>query len=507
MAQINTALISVADKTGLIPLAKFLDQAGVKIFSTGGTAQKLRSAKLPVRDVAKVTGFPEIFDGRVKTLHPRIFGGILARRDNKPDQKEMKQKKIIGIDLVVVNLYPFQEIVKRGAELKTALENIDIGGVALLRAAAKNFQDVLVVCDPKNYPLIKKVLKKKDEISIDLRRNLAAQAFVQTADYDAAIARYMSENKYFYWSGKKVADLRYGENPGQKASFFTWRADNGDAFSEPKWLQGKIPSYNNLLDSDAAINLLLEFNEPTAIVVKHTNPCGAASAKNIRLALKKAYAADPLSAFGGIIALNRKCDEKTAQLMKNVFLEVVIAPDFTLGARQIFAKKKNLRLLKISLTNIKKSRKREIRTIDVGVLLQSSDKSRISAKNLKTSTKKKPTKAQITDLIFAWKIAKHIKSNAIALVKNKKTVGLGTGQTSRVESTELAVKRAGDQAQDSVMASDAFFPFPDSVEVAARAGVKAIVHPGGSIRDQEVIKVADQLGIILVESGLRTFRH
>jgi len=506
--QIQTALISVSDKSELLPLAKRLQKLNIQIIATGGTAKVLEKAKLKIIPVNDLTGFPELLDGRVKTLHPAIFAGILARRKNKKDLAELKQQQLKPIDLVIVNLYPFQKTIEKKVDLQEALENIDIGGVSLLRAAAKNFQDVIVISDPKDYAEILDELEQKGDLTEEKRRDLAVKSFIHTTDYDAAIARYLSKDDFFFWHGKKISDLRYGENYEQKAALFTpTNIEKNKIFKAPKWLQGKLPSYNNLSDSDAAINLVAEFTRPTVAIIKHANPCGVASADTIFEAFNRAFSADSRAAFGGIVTLNRACDEKTAVAMKKIFLEVIIAPNFSAGALKIFAEKKHLRLLKIDPLLTALERKFEIKTINTGLLFQDADRSTINAKKFKIVSTKNPTEAQINDLIFAWKIAKHVKSNAIVLAKNEVTTGIGPGQTARIEAVELSIKKAGAKTQGSVMASDAFFPFPDSVETAAQAGIVAIVHPGGSIRDQESIDAANKANIILVTTGIRTFKH
>ncbi|MFH0947419.1 MAG: bifunctional phosphoribosylaminoimidazolecarboxamide formyltransferase/IMP cyclohydrolase [Elusimicrobiota bacterium] len=529
MTRVKTVLISVSDKTEIIEFAKELIKMGMKIISTGGTAKTLKDAEIPVATVDEITDFPEILDGRVKTLHPKIHGGILAKR-TKEHLAELSKLKIDTIDMVVVNLYPFEE--------KPSIENIDIGGVTLLRAAAKNFESVLVVCDPKDYSQILTNLKNSEmssqgrtgsldpvvsverskdrslpviEIPIHkFRKQLAAKAFRHTAYYDSVISNYFTEEPFtekMTIGLKKIANLRYGENPHQKAAIYQDKMEDGRL----KQLQGKELSYNNYLDMDAAFKLVCEFQNPTCVIVKHNNPCGVASAKDIFAAYKNALACDPVSAFGGVIAFNKNVDGKTAKDVIKIFTECIIAPAYSNDALQLFAAKKNLRIL-VQPLNKPSDKAIEFRSIGSGFLVQEKDNKIFD--NLKTVTKTKPTKQQLESLKFAFTVAKCVKSNTIVLVQGTQTVGIGAGQMSRIDSLKIAnLKMQSVHLPSSifhlplVLASDAFFPFGDVPEEAAKIGVKAIIQPGGSLKDDDSITVCNEHKISMVFTGMRHFRH
>jgi phosphoribosylaminoimidazolecarboxamide formyltransferase / IMP cyclohydrolase len=511
------ALVSVSDKKGILDLGRRLAKLGVEILSTGGTARALREASVPVRDVSDFTGFPEMLDGRVKTLHPRVHGGILGRATEE-HRKQMRDHGIDAIDLVVVNLYPFRETVARGASFEEVIENIDIGGPAMVRSAAKNHERVAVVVDPADYPRVLAELESKGEISQVLRFELCRKAFAHTAAYDGAIAGHLgrlSEN------GVAVTDfpatmhpslyldrvLRYGENPHQKAAFYAWDAPSAMSLANADVIQGKELSYNNLLDLDAAMKLCAEFLRPVACIIKHTNPCGVAvSDKGIAEAYKLARETDPVSAFGGIVAYNRKVEEDLAKLMAEVFLECIVAPDFSPEALTAFSAKKNLRLLRASIAPSLPTQL-DMRTVSGGVLVQSTDGVTCAASAGKVVSERKPTASELDELDFAWRVCKHMKSNSIVFTGGGRTLGVGAGQMSRVDSVKLAVSKAQLPLQGSVLASDAFFPFRDGLDEAAKAGVIAVIEPGGSLRDEEVIAAANQHNIALVFSGERHFRH
>lgn len=494
--KIRRALISVSDKTGVMDFAKKLQNMGVEIISTGGTAKFLRKNNVNVVDVSTITNFPEMLNGRVKTLHPNIEGAILANRNKKRHMDELKKHDIKPIDMVVVNLYPFESV--------PSLENIDIGGVTLIRAGAKNHRDVGVIVNPKRYDEIIKELKKNNcKLSEKMKEALASEAFAYTARYDTVISNYFQRKtkddfpETVNLGYKKCMDLRYGENPHQRAALY------GDL--NIKQLHGKQLSYNNILDIDAAINILKDFEKPTVAIVKHTNPTGVASSEKLLRAYRLAYQTDTISPFGGIVGLNRTADEKTAKEMSKIFLECIIAPKFSKKALCILTKKKNLRLVEAKKS--KKEKNRDIRSVAGCVLVQDSNSKNIRIRDLKIVTKRKTTKNEIKDMIYAFKVVKHCKSNALVFVKNEHTVGIGLGQTSRVDCAWIAGKKSGEKLNGSVMASDAFFPFRDSIDVAAKYGVKAIIQPGGSIRDKEVIDACNEYNIAMVFTGMRVFRH
>jgi phosphoribosylaminoimidazolecarboxamide formyltransferase/IMP cyclohydrolase len=508
---VRRALISVSDKTGLIPFAQALAQAGAEILSTGGTARTLRNAGLTVIDVSDHTGFPEIMDGRVKTLVPQIHGGILGRRDNREHLAQMEAHNISPIDLVAVNLYPFEATVAAGADAETTIENIDIGGPALIRAAAKNHDFVAVLTDPAQYTEVADALAAGGT-DIALRRRLAGAAYARTAAYDAAIAAWFAEQRKedfperFTISGRLRQTLRYGENPHQNAGFYVTGDRPGVATATQA--QGKELSYNNLNDTDAAFECVAEFAEPTVVIVKHANPCGVASAASLAAAWDAALASDPVSAFGGIVALNRTLDAATATRIAAIFTEVIVAPDATPEAQAVLSAKKNLRLLLTGGLPDPRERAPAFRSLAGGFLVQDRDAGRVEARDLKTVTRRAPTDAEVADLLFAFRVAKHVKSNAIIYAKGAATVGIGAGQMSRVDSARIAAWKAGEAAtQGSVAASDAFFPFADGLETIIAAGATAVIQPGGSVRDHEVIAAADAAGIAMVFTGMRHFRH
>lgn len=498
------ALLSVSDKTGLVDFARALVEMGYELVSTGGTARALHAASLPVTPVANVTDFPEILDGRVKTLHPRIHGGILSTRSDD-HQAELRDHDITPVDLVVVNLYPFRETVARGVSLDEALENIDIGGPSMLRAAAKNFPHVVVVVDPDDYSEVAAQLK--DGVSQDARKRLAAKAFGHSAAYDAAIMRYLSEGGLQDEGGlelSKLADLRYGENPHQAASL--WRVGNEHGpVIDADILHGKAMSYNNYHDADSAWALLSELPVPSAVAVKHGNPCGVASADDLLSAYTRARDADPVSIFGGIVAVNQSVDTDLAHALADIFLEIVLAPDFTDDALEILTRKKNIRLLRVK--HPVSSAHLDLRRVRGGLLVQDFDTGTLDDCDLKVVTERDPDDDEWNDLRFAWAVCKHVKSNAIVLAKDETTTGIGAGQVSRIWAAEQAIEHAGRHARGSALASDAFFPFDDVVRTAAAAGITSVIAPGGSKRDPEVIAACNELGLAMVFTGMRHFRH
>ncbi|MGE0734573.1 MAG: bifunctional phosphoribosylaminoimidazolecarboxamide formyltransferase/IMP cyclohydrolase [Alphaproteobacteria bacterium] len=521
-APIQRALISVSDKTGLAALGRYLVAHGVEILSTGGSAKALTEAGVRVTEVADYTGFPEMMDGRVKTLQPKIHGGILARRDLAEHAKAMADHGIQPIDLVVINLYPFEATVAKGADFETCIENIDIGGPALIRAAAKNHDFVTVVTDAADYDnLIDEMNSHAGGTTLEFRRAQAAAAYARTGAYDAAISQWFAAQRgemfpqRFVYAGTRRQALRYGENPHQKAAFYVdGSARKGIATAEQ--LQGKELSYNNLNDADAAFELVAEFDGPAVAIIKHANPCGVAIGKTIAEAYPRALACDPVSAFGGIIALNRKLDGAAAEQIAEIFSEVIIAPDADADARRILEKKKNLRLLITGGMPNAKDAGFVLRSLSGGFLVQSRDGSLTDAE-LKTATKRAPSKAELADLLFAFTVCKHVKSNAIVYAKNGATVGIGAGQMSRIDSARIAAWKSDEAAKTarlkenpirgSVVASDAFFPFADGLLAAAAAGATAVIQPGGSMRDAEVIAAADEKGLAMVLTGQRHFRH
>jgi phosphoribosylaminoimidazolecarboxamide formyltransferase/IMP cyclohydrolase len=517
---VRRALLSVSDKTGLIELARWLASHNIEILSTGGTARLLASAGLTVREVSSHTGFPEIMDGRVKTLHPKIHGGLLGRRG--VDDAVMALHQIAPIDLLVVNLYPFAETVARpNCGYAEAIEHIDIGGPAMLRAAAKNHESVSVIVDPTDYPaLLEELTANAGQTTLALRSRLAAKAFAHTARYDTMVASYLAEKhpvaterfpKTLPLVFDKVQDLRYGENPHQHAAFYRMPAASGASVASAKVLQGKDLSYNNIADTDAAVECVRQFSEPACVIVKHANPCGAAVAASPLEAYDRAYRTDPTSAFGGIIAFNRELDALTAAaIIDRQFVEVLAAPSVAPDAAKALAAKPNVRVLVLGDLSHAPTGELEGRTVTGGLLVQTRDTGMVDAKDLKVVTKRKPTPAELADLMFAWRVAKFVKSNAIVFAHDRSTVGVGAGQMSRVYSTRIAAMKAADErleVEGSVMASDAFFPFRDGLDVAAEYGIKAVIHPGGSKNDAEVIAAADEHGIAMVLTGMRHFRH
>jgi phosphoribosylaminoimidazolecarboxamide formyltransferase/IMP cyclohydrolase len=520
---IRRALISVSDKTGLIDFAKFLTARGVELLSTGGSAKALRDAGLPVIEVSDHTGFPEMLDGRVKTLHPKVHGGILGIRGNAQHEAAMAAHGIAPIDLVVVNLYPFEATVAKGAAFEDCIENIDIGGPALIRAAAKNHEHVAVVVDTADYQAVSEAMTETGgATNLALRRRLAATAYARTGAYDAAISGWFAGQlgdafpRRIAVGGELKQSLRYGENPHQQAALYLSGAARPGVASAQQ-LQGKELSFNNINDTDAAYELVAEFDTPAVAIIKHANPCGVATGSSMAEAYAKALACDPISAFGGIIALNRPLDGPTAAEIAKLFTEVVIAPEADAAARAAFASKKNLRLLVTGGLPDPAEQAMTLRSIAGGYLLQSRDSGRIALADLKVVTKRQPTAQELADLLFAFRVCKHVKSNAIVYAKQGVTVGIGAGQMSRVDSSRIAAWKSREAAEKaglsqpetvgSVVASDAFFPFADGLLAAAEAGATAVIQPGGSMRDAEVIAAADEAGLAMVFTGMRHFRH
>lgn len=519
--QPKRALISVSDKQGVKEFAQGLIKLGIDIISTGGTSKLLREANIAVRDVSEITHFPEIMDGRVKTLHPKVHGGILGKRDEHTEIA--KQHDINWIDLVVVNLYPFAETIKKpNVTFDDAIENIDIGGPTMIRSAAKNMDWVGVLVDPNDYEKVLRELNENNGLSFEVRRHLATKAFQHTAHYDALINQYLSNfadispassknninvstfpdelNLHF----KKFANLRYGENPHQSACAYQ-RVDHSFGILSAKQHQGKELSYNNITDADAAVACVREFNQPACVIVKHANPCGAAVADNIVDAFHHAFNADSQSAFGGIVALNQTCTKQVAEAMAKIFFEVLIAPSYESEALKILTAKTNLRVLELPLTG--QMQKQEFKFVDGGLLVQDKDLSVINFDDLKVVTKREPSAEEIHTMLFAWRVLKHIKSNAILIAKANTTLGVGAGQVSRVDAVDIAVRKAGNDLSETVLASDAFFPFRDSIDRLANTGIRAIIQPGGSMRDDEVISACNEHDIAMVFTGMRCFKH
>lgn len=513
---IKRALISVSDKTGIVEFAKELEKNGVEIISTGGTARALSDAGINVINISDITGFPECLDGRVKTLHPNVHAGLLAMRSNEEHMKQIKELGIQPIDMVVINLYPFKKTILKGhVELEEAIENIDIGGPTMLRAAAKNYQDVVVIVDPSDYQMVLDEIKASREISVKTKFKLAYKVFEHTSHYDTLIARYLREKigeesfpETLSLTFEKVQDMRYGENPHQKAVFYREIGANIGCVADAKQLHGKELSFNNINDSNGALELLKEFDQPTVVAVKHANPCGVASADNIYEAYVKAYEADPVSIFGGIIAANREIDERTAAEINKIFIEIVIAPSYTEEALAVLKQKKNLRILQLdNITTKLPAGTYDMKKVAGGLLVQTYNNELLNMDDLKFVTEKKPTDEQLEDLIFAMKVVKHTKSNGIAIAKNKQSLGVGPGQTNRIMAAKIAIEYGKDRTRGAVLASDAFFPFPDCVETAAAAGIAAIIQPGGSINDQQSIDACNKYGIAMVFTGMRHFKH
>ncbi|MEG3637933.1 bifunctional phosphoribosylaminoimidazolecarboxamide formyltransferase/IMP cyclohydrolase [Magnetococcus sp. PR-3] len=532
MAKIKRALVSVSDKTGLVPFCQGLAEHGVSFLSTGGTARLLRESGLDVMDVSEFTGHPEMLDGRVKTLHPKVHGGLLGLRDNADHQKQMADHHIEAIDMVVVNLYPFEATVaKEDCSLEDAIENIDIGGPSMLRSAAKNYRSVTVVTDPDDYSRVLDSMKAHEgSCEAALNAELARKVYARTAAYDAAISNWLSSldgdgrpNEFpetYTVQFKKVQGMRYGENPHQNAAFYSETPPSEEAsLATATQLQGKELSFNNIHDANGALELVKEYNKPAAIVVKHANPCGAAvHDSDLLAAYRQARDTDPVSAFGGIIALNRTVDAALAKEITQMFVEVIIAPEYDDTAREIFAAKKNLRLLQVPNIGVPTAvTPLDLKRVTGGLLLQDRDLKELPDGSLKVVTERAPSEAELRDLLFAWKVVKHVKSNAIVYAKDERTLGVGAGQMSRVDASRIAVWKAQDTAHNAgvrenpllgaAMASDAFFPFRDGVDAAAKAGAKAVIQPGGSVRDEEVIAAANEHGMAMVFTGMRHFKH
>ena len=506
----QTALVSLSDKSNLNHIIDFLVKKKIKILSTGGTYNAIKEITDNVLEVSEFTGFDEMMDGRVKTLHPKIHAGILARRDS--DLELLEEKGYETIDLVIVNLYPFEETIKKDCSFKDAIENIDIGGPTMIRAAAKNFQDVVVLSDPNDYEKITREWDLNDGISYETRKNLSQKVFKLMADYNKTISNYLegSTEKINDYNFSKSTVLRYGENPHQSASLLTFENLQNKNIANADILQGKELSYNNIVDADAAWECVRELSNSGCVIVKHANPCGVAEANSISKAYDLAFKTDPTSAFGGIIAFNQTVDSDTAKVInERQFVEVIIAPDYEKEAIEEFSKKKNIRVLKVDLKQ-DNPYPGTIKKVSGGILIQDDDLKKINSEQLKCVSKRNPTDHEIEDLIFAWKVAKFVKSNAIVYVKNKQTIGIGAGQMSRVISAEIANLKAheeGLKVKNAVMASDAFFPFRDGIDKAASSGIAAIIQPGGSIRDDEVIAAADEHDIAMLFTGVRHFRH
>lgn len=509
------ALISVSDKTGIIEFARELSRLGVKIISTGGTATRLRDNGVDVTGISEVTGFPECLDGRVKTLHPAVHGGILAMREKPEHMKQLADLKIETIDIVAINLYPFKETILRpSVTLEEAIENIDIGGPTMLRSSAKNHKDVVVVCDPTDYGQVIKELQEKGEVSYETKYKLALKVFQHTAAYDAMISDYLRKEieaelpDALTLTFEKVQELRYGENPHQRAYYYKEIRPEKGSLVNAVQLHGKELSFNNINDASGALETLKEFDEPAVVAVKHANPCGVGTGKDVYEAYLKAYAADPVSIFGGIIAANRTVDESTAKEMNKIFIEIVIAPDYTEEALAILTGKKNIRVMRLEDISAKApGNSIDIKKISGGILVQEIDQALYEDGELKIVTDRIPTEKEMEDMNFAMKVVKHIKSNGIVLAKEGKTIGVGPGQVNRIWAVENSIRQATDSTKGAVLASDAFFPFDDCVAAAAKAGITAIIQPGGSIHDEDSIKKANELGIAMMFTGIRHFKH
>ena len=507
------ALISVSDKTGVVDFAQQLRSLGWEIIATGGTMKLLRDSGVEVINISDVTGFPEICDGRVKTLHPKVHGGLLARRDDESHLQALKDNGIEFIDMVCVNLYPFrQTIAKPDVTMEDAIENIDIGGPSMLRSAAKNYKDVTVVCDPADYATIIEEIKEGGNTTVGTRLQLSAKAYTHTAEYDSMIATYMRKaaglNEKLFLEFDLVQGLRYGENPHQQAKFYGAAEFGSYSLANAKQLNGKELSYNNIQDANAALCIVREFDEPFCVGLKHMNPCGAAIGTDVVDAWTKAYEADKVSIFGGIVAVNREVTREAAELMKPIFLEIIMAPSFSEGALEVLCTKKNLRLLQVDMTKDERVVNQYV-SVNGGLLVQDLDKTTAEVTAEMCVTETKPTAEQVVDLNFGWRIVKHVKSNAIVVVKDGKTLGVGAGQMNRVGSAEIALKQAAaaGYTEGLVLASDGFFPFDDTVTLASQYGVTAIVQPGGSVRDEDSIKKANEYGITMLCTGMRHFKH
>lgn len=508
------ALISVSDKKGVIAFAEGLIENGIEIISTGGTKKVLDEAGIPTISIEEVTDFPEIMDGRVKTLHPKIHGGLLGRRDLASHMEAMAASQITPIDFVCVNLYPFKEtIMKSGVTEEEAIENIDIGGPSMLRSAAKNHQFVTAVVDPSDYPVVLSELKEQGGTSLATRKKLAAKVFRHTAAYDALIAQYLTgqvaerEPEKLTLTFDRKQDLRYGENSHQKAAFYETALPESYSIAQAQQLHGKELSFNNIRDADAALRIMREYQEPTVVALKHMNTCGIGSASTIFAAWNAAYEADPVSIFGGIIVLNREVDLPTAEAMHKLFLEIIIAPSFTPESLEVLKTKKNIRLLTVDFTVKDSTYTEETVSVLGGLLVQDEDVAMEEKQDWQVVTDRKPTEKELAAMAFAWRAVKHVKSNAIVLANEHQTVGIGAGQMNRVGSVKIAIEQAGAKTKDAVLASDAYFPMDDSVEYAAKHGIKAIIQPGGSIKDQASIDMANKYGVAMVFTGVRHFRH
>ncbi|MEG0788646.1 MAG: bifunctional phosphoribosylaminoimidazolecarboxamide formyltransferase/IMP cyclohydrolase [Alistipes sp.] len=507
------ALVSVSDKTGVVEFARDLRRLGWEIIATGGTMKLLADSGVEVIGISEVTGFPEICDGRVKTLHPNVHGGLLARRDDPKHIKELKENKIEFIDMVCVNLYPFRRTIEKpDVQRAEAIENIDIGGPSMLRSAAKNYADVTVVCDPEDYAQVLREIEKSGNTTVQTRLELSAKAYTHTAEYDAMIATYMRAqaglNEKLFLEYDLVQSLRYGENPHQNAKFYRQAAEVSYSLAFAKQLHGKELSYNNIQDANAALGIVREFNEPFCVGLKHMNPCGAAVGKNGTEAWTKAYEADKISIFGGIVATNCTLTAEMAALMKPIFLEIIMAPAFTPEALEVLCTKKNLRLLEVKMERTE-GKPRQYVSVNGGLLSQDLDVDTLTVKAEQCVTEQQPAAEQMADLNFGWHLVKHVKSNAIVVVKNGRTLGVGAGQMNRIGSAEIALKQAhaAGETEGLVLASDGFFPFDDCVSVAAQYGVTAIVQPGGSVRDEDSIRMANEKGIAMIFTGMRHFKH
>jgi len=519
VGKVTRALISVSHKEGVLDFAKEISKLGIEILSTGGTAKLLRDGGVPVKDVSEFTGFPEMLDGRVKTLHPKVHGGILGRRGNPEHVKQMKQHGIEPIDLVVVNLYPFEQTVaKPGCTLEDAIENIDIGGPTMLRSAAKNYTDVAVVVSPRDYGQVLDELRKTGEVSLKTRFELCRTVFLHTASYDSAISAWLSNQvpddektrfpNILTLHFEKVQNLRYGENPHQEGAFYGEFGIKEPCVAHARQLQGKEMSFNNYLDANSALELVKEYGGMAAVIIKHNNPCGVATSSSLAEAYRKARDCDPVSAFGGVIAFNHLVDLETAKEITSTFVEVIVAPEFAPDAREELKKKKDLRLLDIGPSVTGAPQGMDMKRVTGGLIYQDRDLGKIAdVKTLQVASKRTPTDDEYEALAFAWKVCKHVKSNAIVFTGKDRTVGIGAGQMNRLDSVRIAVMKAQSPLKGTVLASDAFFPFRDGLDEAAKAGVTAVIQPGGSLKDEEVIKAADEHGIAMVFTKMRHFRH
>jgi len=515
MGEIKRALISVSDKSGLVEFVTQLVELGIEIISTGGTARLLQEHNLPVKDISEFTAFPEMLDGRVKTLHPKVHGGILAMRDNPEHVRQVTEHQIEYIDLVAVNLYPFEATIqKTGVTLAEAIENIDIGGPTMLRSAAKNYPFVTTICQPSRYNEIIEELKTRGEVALQTNLRLAREVFSHTSAYDALIDSYLSEQEglegfldQYALIGRKKQDLRYGENPHQQAAFYQVRSLHEPSLADAKQLQGKELSFNNILDLSAALEIAKDFEQLVAVVIKHTNPCGMALGDTMLEAYQRARSTDPVSAFGSVLGFNREVDQATATEIVSTFVEAVIAPGFSEDALEVFQQKKNLRLLQTGAFGPRSSSEVDIKKVVGGFLVQERDLKEVTAADLKVVSQKQPTPQQVEEMLFAWKAVRAVKSNAIVYTRDFMTLGIGAGQMSRVDSSRIAVSKANFDLHGSVVASDAFFPFRDGVDAAADAGAAVIIQPGGSLRDEEVIGAADEKGVVMVFTGVRHFKH